>query len=237
MAEKRKISGGAGTRFAAALIGGFMIVVSWAAAVYFSAASAEGYTVWGVDISNYQGDVDWQSLESQGVRFAFVKATEGSGHTDDSVRRNLERAAECGVLVSCYHFFSFDSAGETQAQNFINAVGKDEIQLYADKSLNKPSRSETEQILTPLLEGLEEYYGVKPIIYTTIPVYLRYVREGYSDYPLWIRCTRFEPDLIDWEFWQYSDEGELEGYIGEEKYIDLNVWHGTEAEFEQRYGI
>ena len=219
-----------------------MILFAWACACCLSHASVNKakYPVFGVDLSNYQGVVSWDRLEEQGVRFAFVKATEGSGHTDESVRRNLERAAATGIKVSCYHFFSFDSPGETQAENFINSVSRDEIQLppvvdieyYADKKLHKPSAEETEAILTPLLERLEEYYGMKPIIYTTVPVYFRYVKESYSDYPLWIRCTQMEPDFFDWTFWQYSDHGKLDGYIGEEECIDFNVFRGSEKELE-----
>ncbi|NLT09442.1 MAG: glycosyl hydrolase family 25, partial [Ruminococcus sp.] len=83
---------------------------------------------------------------------------------------------------------------------------------------------------------LERYYGTKPIIYTTIPVYMRYVKEDFGEYPLWIRSVNFEPDLMDWKFWQYCDCGELEGYNGDEKYIDLNVYNGTKEEFLTEFG-
>ena len=221
-----------------ASLGMIMTGVAWASSCYFSRArvNTDKYPVFGVDVSNYQGDIDWQKLEEQGVRFAFVKATEGSGHTDESIRRNMERAAETGIEISAYHFFSFDSAGETQADNFIAAVDRDEITLppvvdieyYGDKRRNKPTKSETEAILRPLLERLEEYYGEKPMIYTTLPVYYRYVKEKFSDYPLWIRSVNFEPDLVDWTFWQYDDHGKLDGYYGDEQYIDFNVYRYSE---------
>lgn len=228
-------------RIACILTGGILTGIAGIASCYYSSAmvNSEKYPVFGVDVSNYQGDVDWNILEEQGVRFAFIKATEGSGHIDESVRQNLERASETDIKLSAYHFFSFDSAGETQAENFISVVSADEIDMppvvdieyYADKRKNKPSKEEAETILRPLLSELEEYYGVKPIIYTTLPVYCRYVKENFSDYPLWIRSVNFEPDLIDWKFWQYCDSGELEGYNGDEKCIDFNVYNGTEEEF------
>ena len=87
------------------------------------------YPVFGVDVSNYQGEVDWQRLEEQGVQFAYIKATEGSGYVDESARRNIEDSAQTGIKRSCYHFFSFDSSGHTQAQSFIKTVGRDEIDL------------------------------------------------------------------------------------------------------------
>ncbi len=228
-------------RIACILTGGILTGIAGIASCYYSSAmvNSEKYPVFGVDVSNYQGDIDWDILEEQGVRFAFIKATEGSGHVDESIRQNLERASETDIKLSAYHFFSFDSAGETQAANFISVVPADEIDMppvvdieyYADKRKNKPSKEAAENILRPLLSELEEYYGVKPIIYTTLPVYHRYVKENFSDYPLWIRSVNFEPDLIDWKFWQYCDSGELEGYNGDEKCIDFNVYNGTEEEF------
>ena len=227
------------------LIGGALAAAAAAAAVLFSSAqpSKSRYPVLGVDVSNYQGDIDWNELEAQDVSFAFIKASEGSGHRDESVRRNLERAASTGIKVSAYHFFSFDSAGETQAENFISAVGRDEIDMppvvdieyYADKRSNKPSQEETESILRPLLDILEDNYGTKPIIYTTLPVYYRYVKGSFSDYPLWIRSVNFEPDHLDWKFWQYSDKGLLRGYNGDEEHIDLNVYNGSAEDFEKEF--
>lgn len=204
---------------------------------------AERYEVMGVDVSDYQGVIDWEMLEAQGVRFAFIKATEGSGYADGSFRRNITAAADTDIRISAYHFFSFDSAGETQADNFIRTVGDSEldmppavdIEYYGDKALHKPSRSETREKLGALLERLEQHYGVKPVIYTTLSAYLRYVRRDFSDYPLWIRSVDAEPDIIGWTFWQYSGNGILDGYYGDEKYIDLNVYNGTEEEFEREF--
>ena len=226
--------------------GGILTAAAAAAALVFSEAKVNKaqYPVFGVDVSNYQGDINWEELEAQNVSFAFIKATEGSGHTDESVRRNLDRAASTGIKVSAYHFFSFDSAGETQADNFIAAVGRDEIDMppvvdieyYGDKRRNKPSPEETGNILRPLLERLETFYGVKPVIYTTLPVYYRYVHDSFGEYPLWIRSVTVEPDLIDWKFWQYSDKGILRGYDGDEEHIDLNVYNGSAEDFEKEFG-
>lgn len=219
------------------------VTLGFSAVLGTAEPSEKKYPVFGVDVSNYQGVIDWERIEDQGVKFAFIKATEGSSHVDESVSRNLADIEDTSILHSCYHFFSFDSPGETQAENYIKAVDKDDIDLppvvdieyYGDKYSNKPSREEAEEILLPLLLGLEEHYGVKPIIYTTMPVYCRYVKESFSDYPLWIRCTQFEPDFIGWDFWQYSDKGKLEGYYGEEPCIDFNVFCGTEEELYSEF--
>lgn len=233
-------------KLACIFTGVIMTGTSMAASLYYSSATVNRvkYPVRGVDVSNYQGEIDWERLAEQDVSFAFIKATEGSGHVDESAEKNLKNAQNTDIKLSAYHFFSFDSPGETQAANFINVVRRDDIDMppvvdieyYADKKSNKPSREEAEAILTPLLERLEDHYGKKPIIYTTIPVYCRYIRENYGDYPLWIRSVNMEPDLIDWKFWQYCDSGRLDGYDGDEECIDLNVYNGTMEEFMDEYG-
>lgn len=227
------------------VLGAAATAASCTAAAYFSAAvvNKEKYPVMGVDVSRYQGIIEWSELQKQNVSFAFVKATEGSKHVDCCAEANLLRAAETDIMVSAYHFFSFDSPGETQAQNFISVVDAGmidmppvvDIEYYGDKHKNKPGIEECDSILKPLLDALEEHYGMKPIIYTTLAVYERYIKDGYEDYPLWIRNVNFEPEFIDWDFWQYSDKGELYGFDGEEKYIDLNVYNGSEAGFRERF--
>ena len=224
-----------------AALGSAMICGTSLASTLFSQAQVNfnRFPVWGVDVSRYQGEINWKSLESQNVRFAFIKATEGSGHVDEYVSENLANAAETDIRLSAYHFFSFVSPGETQAENFISVVNAGDIDMppvvdveyYGTKKSDKPDRKEAEKILAPLLDRLESYYGVKPIIYTTLPVYNRYIRENFSDYPLWIRNVWCEPDFMDWKFWQFSDKGLLSGFTGEEKYIDLNVYNGSEQEF------
>lgn len=226
-------------------LGAIMTAAACAASVYFSKAvvNRDAYPVRGVDVSRYQGIINWQQLAEQDISFAFIKATEGSSHVDEFAEDNLEMASHTDLSISAYHFFSFDSPGETQAENFIRTVSKDsinmppviDIEYYGDKFRNKPTSDECTEILRPLLERLEEYYGVKPLIYTTLSAYGRYIKDEFADYPIWIRNVNFEPEFINWDFWQYSCTGELRGFVGEEKYIDLNVFNGTEQEFRERF--
>ncbi|MBF1041028.1 MAG: glycoside hydrolase family 25, partial [Lachnospiraceae bacterium] len=77
----------------------------------------------GMDVSHYQGEIDWKHLKAQGISFAYIKATEGSGLSDAYFAQNFENAEKNGVVTGAYHFFSFDSDAKTQAQNYIRAVG------------------------------------------------------------------------------------------------------------------
>ena len=193
------------------------------------------YPVRGVDVSEYQGQINWQTIEQQGMQFAFVKATEGSGYIDPFFTLNWEAVYQTSIIAGAYHFFSFDSPAQTQAENFISTVELRsgmlppvvDIELYGPHKNNHPNAETVRAELNLMLNLLEEYYGVKPIIYTTQQTYALYIRGYYDEYPIWIRDVYFIPSSnIEWTFWQYTDKGRLEGYNGEEQYIDINVFAG-----------
>lgn len=204
------------------------------------------YPVRGVDLSSYQGVVDWDVLAKQNIAFAFIKATEGSTHVDPNYQYNIENAQKTHLRVGSYHFFSFESSGFRQADNFIAHVAKTEnmlppvvdIEFYADYKSNPPDKAHVQKNLMEMLEKLENHYGLKPIIYATMSSYKRYISGSFLEYDIWIRDVYFKPNLPDgreWTFWQYSDKEKLKGYNGVEKYIDMNVFNGSEEVFF-RYG-
>lgn len=207
-------------------------------------ADHDEWEVFGVDVSSYQGEVDWPVLAEQGVDFAFIKATEGSLLQDRRFAANWAGAAAAGVRAGAYHFLSYDSPGETQADNFIAAVPVTEgalppvvdIEFYGEYLDTPPEKERVRAILDPLLERLEAHYGVKPILYVTYRSYYRYIAGGgYGDYPIWCSSPTVFPLVPGWDFWQYSHSAELEGYYGTQRRIDLNIFRGSRAEFE-RFG-
>ena len=219
------------------------VTLGFSAVLGTAEPSEKKYPVFGVDVSNYQGVIDWERIEDQGVKFAFIKATEGSSHVDESVSRNLADIEDTSILHSCYHFFSFDSPAEDQAALYKNTVGNLDgrlppvldVEYYGKKEKNPPEREKTVAEIQKLLDLLENEYQVKPILYTTYPVYRRYIQDNFDSYPLWIRNVYYKPGFDigrDWLFWQYSDTSVMEGYQGEEPYIDRNVFAGSKEELK-----
>lgn len=197
----------------------------------------------GVDVSRYQGTIDWAELAGQDLDFAFIKATEGSGHIDECFYDNWQEAGKTALHIGAYHFFSFDSDGERQAEAYIDTVGSlngkiapaVDVEFYGDKADNPPPKDEVVKQLDAMLRKLEEHYQTKPIIYTTYKAYDTYIKGEFEEYPLWIRNVYYQPlfSLGDrWVFWQYTDTAVLEGYEGTEQYIDMNVFRGTEEELK-----
>ncbi len=213
--------------------------------------SETDYPIRGVDVSYYQGEIDWEILEGEGIDFAFIKATEGSSHIDIKFQENWENSGKTDLKRGAYHFFSFESEGKAQAEHFISIVPREEgmlspvvdIEFYGNRFYNKPDVAETRRQLQSLLDKLEEHYGVKPLIYATESSYSTYIRGAFDGYPLWIRNVYFSPNMGmpgKWTFWQYDSEATLQGYSGEEEHIDLNVFYGSEEEwikFLENYSV
>lgn len=208
--------------------------------------SREQYPVRGVDVSRYQGEIDWPVLAGQDIEFAFIKATEGSNYADPRFATNLEGATAAGLRAGAYHFFSFESAGATQADNVIRQVPADpellpvvvDLEFYGRFWTDPPPPDELQRELGVLLERLAEHYGKRPIVYTTGEAYNRYLSGGFPEVDIWIRDVWLTPSLADgraWTFWQFTDRARLDGYRGEEAFIDLNVFAGDRVAW-QAYG-
>lgn len=182
------------------LLGGTFFVLQHNGLVWFNMPSQKAYPIKGVDVSAHQGQIDWQILASQNLSFVFMKATEGSSWVDKKFAYNFENAHKYGLYVGAYHFFSFESGGETQAQNFIRNVPqtKDgqrflppvvDIEFYGSNASHPPSVDSVRAELHILLQSLQEHYGLKPIIYTTSSFYdvyyegsMRIIRFGFALY-------------------------------------------------------
>ena len=220
----------------------FVICITAAALLYFgiiqiNRPSNDKYPIRGIDVSEYQGDIDWNVLSKQGIDFAYIKATEGSSYTDEQFSENWENASKPDLRIGAYHFFSLESSGKSQAEHFCDTVQGVpnmlppvvDVEPYgAYKDITEKDVSE----LTDWLTVTEENYGVKPIIYTTSKWYNKQIKDSFPNYDIWIRSVYSKPNKdVNWTFWQYSNRMHLDGYDGEEKYIDMNVFCGSAEEF------
>ncbi len=215
----------------------------WNGIVLINNPSEDDFPVRGVDVSAYQGKIDWQTLYAQGIDFAYIKATEGSGHTDKNFAFNHAEALKTDLRVGAYHFFSFESGGDTQAAHFIATVPKTEnmlppvvdLEFYGSFAENRPTKETVVEELNKMLDALYRHYGMHPVIYTAEEEYSLYLEGGYEKNPIWIRDVYGKPELSDgrkWTLWQYTNRERLDGYDGSERFIDMNVFNGSKEEFE-----
>jgi lysozyme len=200
----------------------------------------DSYEIHGIDVSKYQSFIDWPSVKEMKVNnihisFAFIKATEGLGNVDKQFKRNWQKAAEAGVTRGAYHFFLATKSGKIQAKNFISTVKikpgdlppvLDIEQLYGVKP--EKMRKEVQDWLTVV----EDYYKVKPILYTYVNFYSRYLQGQFDEYPLWAaHYLEKEKPRINrhWLFWQHNERGRVNGIT---KPVDFNVFNGDLSDFE-----
>ncbi len=203
------------------------------------------YEVRGLDLSAYQGNVDFDALYDQGMAFVYIKATEGSDFIDPKFETNWANAQDSKMYAGAYHFVSFRSSGEDQAANFINTVKGFkhmlppviDLELYSEFETNEPSQETVDSILVPLIAAMKDEYGMDPVIYTTHHMYTKYI-EGKYDNEIWIADENMSAKLYDgsdWLFCQYSFNGVLDGCSDGVGYIDLDVYNGSKKEFIERF--
>lgn len=187
--------------------------------------SDEKGTAWGIDLSHHQRTINWDVLvEKNKPDFIFLKATEGSTHIDTKYSTYLKKSRELGIPVGAYHFFSYQSKGKSQAENFIqNAkLTKGDIYPVLDVEFQRNMKDEAwiKREIKAFCEQIKEEYGVYPIVYCECDYYNRYLKEDFSDFTYWISDFYREP-RCDYAIWQYTDKGLVHG-IGK---IDNNRLH------------
>ncbi|WP_158006952.1 glycoside hydrolase family 25 protein [Piscirickettsia litoralis] len=127
---------------------------------------------YGVDVSKYQGKVNWPQLREQ-IDFVFVKATEGVNTTDTYFLYNWQQAKRHGITRGAYHFFHGHISGSAQAQHLINTVGKyheEDLPLVVDVESARTTRfvspKEYTKQLQAFIDHVKRKTGDEPIIYT-----------------------------------------------------------------------
>jgi lysozyme len=194
------------------------------------------FSIKGIDVSRYQGTIDWKKVKADGIRFAFIKATEGTTLVDPYFSVNWEGAEAHGVVRGAYHFFRPGLDGTVQAEHFLQRIQWAKGDLPPVLDLEVTDGVGAEVIRREALEWLtlvEKRTGRKPIVYT-LPHYAKsYLNGKFGRFPLWVvDLNPFFPRGHDnwktWTFWQHSHHGSVDGIEGE---VDLNVFGGTEAEF------
>ena len=212
--------------------------------VNFGKASPHPFEVHGVDVSHWQGNIDWKKLRTQGANFAFIKATEGGKHVDRLFRTNWDNAHAAGIPTGAYHFMYWCRNAEEQAKWFIRNVPKQSGSLppvldveWNGNKKTCPGKLPRKQVLAKMkvwLDIVERHYGVKPIIYTAPDFYEDNLKGQFTDYSFWLRSVAVHPKgrypNREFAFWQYSGTGLSKGVSTE---IDLNVFNGTEESWKR----
>lgn len=209
----------------------------------FGKVTPADYPIHGVDVSRWQGDIDWEKARRAGVSFAFVKATEGGDTLDPHFADYWRGARAAGIPVAPYHFYYFCTSPQKQADWFIRNVPKSAIvtRPVIDMEWNprsptchkRPPASVVRRDLKIFAERIEAHYHKKPIIYTTIDFHHANLAGHFKGYNFWLRSVAAHPDDAyddrGWTFWQYTGTGVVPGIVGP---VDISVFSGNSAKWK-----
>jgi lysozyme len=186
----------------------------------------------GIDVSKWQGVVNWKQVQQAGMAFAFARATYGTSEVDSSFKDNWEGMKEAGIVRGAYHFFLAAEDPARQAEFFINTVGSLDpgdlppvIDVESDSGVSSNLVADVQTWLDAVAKGL----GRTPIIYTAPSYWNANMNGDFGNYPLWVaEYGVAEPKAVSgwtsWTLWQYSSTGKVGGVSNS---VDLDYFNGT----------
>ncbi len=202
------------------------------------------YPIHGIDVSKFQGDIDWNAVAGSGVKFAWIKATEGGDNADARFQANWTGAKAAGVPRGAYHFVYWCRPPMEEMANFEqNApVEGDALPPVLDVEATPTSKTCHRHLtqedaiaeMKVMLDEMERHYGKRPIIYTTVDFYQAILSDGaFMDYPIWVRSVKYQPSVKygprPWHFWQYQSDGSIAGI---QVHVDRDAFFGTQKQWE-----
>jgi lysozyme len=189
----------------------------------------------GIDVSHWQGTIDWDRVAGDGVKFAIIRVSDGTGTMDSQFHRNWDEARRVGVLRGVYQFFRPSQDPIAQADLLLREMGALEaddlppvIDVEADGGRTP---AQIRDAIRAWIDRVEGATGRKVLIYTARYFWESKVgnTDAFADNPLWVAnwgvsCPDLPGAWADWAFWQTSDSGRVAGISGN---VDLDVFDGT----------
>lgn len=175
----------------------------------------------GIDISHYQGTVDWQRLRLDTcIQFVYLKATEGADIVDETYLDNVAGAQKVGILVGSYHYLTSSSTVEKQFQNFYNVVNRHKQGVVPvidveEEGVRGWTRNELQENLQRMIDLIAEHYHCTPIIYSYSRFYNDRLSPAFDRYPLFISHYEDSEPVVHGSgrhvIWQHTDKGTVDG--------------------------
>lgn len=194
-----------------------------ASACFLSSAHINNKYREGIDVSHYQGHIDWDAVvQHTEISYAYLKATEGASLVDDTYSRNLEEARRVGLSVGSYHFYRPNIDWKKQFNNLTSVVKAEEQDLVPIIDIEHRGSVSSEKFIGDLknfIAKVTEHYGKKPLLYTYHNFYNRYLVGEFSDFHFMIARYRSDcptlSDGKDYIMWQYTATGSINGIRGD----------------------
>jgi MYXO-CTERM domain-containing protein len=196
---------------------------------------AAGDTVFGIDVSYYQGDIDWQAVAGDGVKFAWVRVSHSTQFKDPKFAANLAGARAAGIHTGVYQYFEPGQDPIAQAQLLLDLTGPllpgDMPPMIDVESKDTVPKAQYADAIRAWLDHVEAATGVVPFIYTGYYYWNDNVGTAeFADYPLWIAnynpgCPLVPDAWATWTAHQTCDCGQIAGIDGA---VDTDLFNGDE---------
>jgi lysozyme len=196
-------------------------------------------TVHGMDVSHYDGTIDWPTAKAAGIDFAFVKATESTSYVDPTFGTNWSGMKAAGVVRGAYHFFRANADPIAQANHVVQTVGpleEGDLPIVLDlETADGQSGSAIADAATKFLDAVTATTGHAAIVYAS-PGFVNGTvgnPSAFAKYTLWVAnwgvsCPNVPAPWTTWSFWQHTDHGTVNGVPASA--VDLNTFNGTLAQ-------
>lgn len=196
-----------------------------------------GSDVRGIDVSHYQGAVDWAEVKAAGKSFAFAKCAQGTRTGDAQFEQNWAGMKHAGLIRGAYDFYNVGQDPAAQARNLISRLTLEPGDLppvvdIETESAGAESNAQLNRDLQTYLNTLEQHYEIRPIIYTSPGFWNLHFDSSFGEFPLWVAeygVSQPKPvkGFAGWQFWQYSQQGTVHGVNGP---VDLDKFNGGMAQ-------
>ena len=193
----------------------------------------------GIDVSEYQGNINWQKVkwidEVYEINFVLIRATAGNDRVDAQFEKNWDNAKSKKMIRGAYHYYRPNENSLEQANFFIKRVKLKKGDLPPVLDIEKlPKNQSLDSLKVGLKRWLlrvENYYGVKPIIYSGDKYFTTFLEKQFSDYTFWIANYSVFDEKINksWQFWQFTENANVDGIKGN---VDLNIFNGTKNQLK-----
>ncbi len=200
----------------------------------------------GIDVSHWQGNIDWQKVALADVRFVFIRATNGESGTDRQFTNNWQGAEAVGLLRGVYHYYRPDQDPVAQANHMIDVAGTDaELPYVLDLEERDGIRDTLRDDGQRFLERVFVNDTGTTEIYTSPAFWSEKMRPApwAAAYDLWIANYTSAPEPIvpapweQWTFWQYTDSGDGLATGAESLGLDLNRFAGSLEDLHTYVGL
>ena len=186
--------------------------------------------VFGIDVSHYQGEINWTRVETSHhpIEFVFIRATMGRDGVDKEFQKNWLGAKKAGLIRGAYHYYRPNENSTEQFNNFKRQVELNKGDLYPVLDIEEMSKYGLDNLQKGIANWLklaEQEFGVKPIIYSGRSFYIDNLKSKFNGYPIWIASYSSKNKLshIEWSFHQFTDKVRVKGISGP---VDGNDFNG-----------